>query len=419
MNAIVGSQPPSLAVAHRRSGPRGHLLLPGGIGRTSLAVGAPTPHVIRGDGYRIWDDTGRELIDTSNNFSVSIHGHAHPEISAAAERALRGGASFGLPNLYEWEHAELILARFPALDQVRYTNSGTEAVMTAIRVARASTGRDGVIVVQDGYHGSSDVALCASSGRYRRGVPDGVAEDVTVVPLNDATRLREAIERDPGRHAAVLIDLLPNRAGLVSLSDEFVALARELTTRHGIVLIVDEVISLRLGPHGLSGEYSVTPDLVTVGKIVGGGFPVGAVIGREEVMRELSVDYPTTYLDHGGTFSGNPVSMAAGTVSLRLLTEEAIARLNELGDTARTAVQARVADAGWEVRGRGSLLRPIPQGAVRINDDLRCRLWWAAHDRGLLITPANMISLSTPMTEAVVADIADRLADAVLEVADA
>jgi glutamate-1-semialdehyde 2,1-aminomutase len=111
--------------------------------------------------------------------------------------------------------------------------------------------------------------------------------------------------------------------------------------------------------------------------------------------------------------------MAAGTVSLRLLTDEAIARLNELGDTARTAVQARVADAGWEVRGRGSLLRPIPQGAVRINDDLRCGMWWAAHDRGLLITPANMISLSTPMTEAVVADIADRLADAVLEVADA
>jgi glutamate-1-semialdehyde 2,1-aminomutase len=394
------------------------VLLPGGLGRTSLAVGDPTPHVVRAEGYRLWDESGRGLIDTNNNFSVSVHGHAHPEISAAAERALRDGASFGLPNLYEWEHAALLLGRFPALDQVRYTNSGTEAVMTAIRVARASTGRDGVVVVQDGYHGSSDVALCASSGRYRRGVPKGVANDVTVVPFNDTARLREAIESDPGRHAAVLIDLLPNRAGLLSVSDEFIALARELTTRHGAVLIVDEVISLRLGPNGLSGEYGVTPDLVTVGKIIGGGFPIGAVIGREEIMRELSVAAPT-YLDHGGTFSGNPVSMAAGAVSLRLLTEDAITRLNYLGDSARRVVQARVADAGWDVRGRGSILRPFPQGAPGIEEGLRRRLWWAAYDRGLLITQANMVSLSTPMTEEVVADIAERLGEAVLEAAEA
>jgi glutamate-1-semialdehyde 2,1-aminomutase len=409
MSSTVGSQ--------LRHGPRGHLLLPGGIGRSTLSVGEATPHVVRGSGHRLWDDSGRELIDANNNFTVSVHGHAHPEIVEAAERALRDGASFGLPNLYEWDHAELILERFPALDQVRYTNSGTEAVMTALRVARAGTGRDAVVVVQDGYHGTSDVALCASGDRYTRGVPRGVIDDVTVVPLNDTDRLREAVESDPGRYAAVLIDLLPNRAGLVSLSPEFVHLARDLTTEHGIVLIVDEVISLRLGPRGLSGEYGIDPDLATVGKIIGGGFPVGAVIGREELMRALAVTVPN-YLEHGGTFSGNPVSMAAGTVSLRLLTEDAIARLNRLGDEARRAVHARVADAGWEVRGRGSLFRPFPAGATHFDGELRKRLWWAAYDRGLLLTQANCVALSTPMTDEVVADLAERLADAVLAVAE-
>jgi glutamate-1-semialdehyde 2,1-aminomutase len=382
-----------------------------------LAVGGDTPHVVRGEGYRVWDDRGRKLIDVNNNFSVAVHGHAHPEITAAAERALRDGASFGLPNRYEWEHAELMLARFPGLDQVRYTNSGTEAVMTAVRVARASTGREAIIVLQDAYHGTSEVALCASGGRSVRGIPKGVVEDVTVVPINATTRLREVIESEPGRYAALLIDLMPSRAGLVSLSEEFVALARELTARHGIVLIVDEVISLRLGLHGLSGEYGVTPDLVTVGKIVGGGFPVGAVIGREEIMRELSVALPT-YLEHGGTFSGNPVSMASGAVSLRLLTGDAITRLNDLGDAARRALEARVAYAGWEVRGRGSVFRPFPQGATRVDEEIRRGLWWAAYDRGLLLTQANMVALSTVMTDDVVTDIADRLADAVMELAD-
>jgi glutamate-1-semialdehyde 2,1-aminomutase len=417
MNSVVGSQPPSVDVGARLpTGPRGYPLLPGGIGRTSLSVGQQTPFVARGEGYRIWDESGRELIDANNNFTVAIHGHAHPEIVEAAERTLRDGASFGLPNLHEWRHAELMLQRFPELDQVRYTNSGTEAVMTALRVTRAHTGRDACIVVEDGYHGTSDVALCAGGARYTRGVAQGVVDDVTLVPINDLAALRAAVERDPGRYAAVLIDLLPNRAGLVSVTNEFVELARELTIRHGIVLIVDEVISLRLGPNGLSGIYGITPDLVTVGKIVGGGFPIGAVVGREEVMRELSVSRPN-FLDHGGTFSGNPVSMAAGAVSLQLLTADEIARLNALGESARQAAHARVAEIGWEVRGRGSIFRPFPAGETQLGDDLRTRLWWAAYDRGLLLTQANCACLSTPMSADVAADVADRLADAVLAVA--
>jgi len=415
MNTVVGSQP---AEAPLRSGPRGHPLLPGAIGRSTLAVGRRSPFVVRGAGCRVWDDRGRELIDANNNFTVAIHGHAHPRIVEAAERALRDGASFGLPNLREWEHAELLLARFPELDQVRYTNSGTEAVMTALRVARAHTGRDACIVMRDGYHGTSEVALCAGGAGSTRGVPKGVVDDVTAVPVNDTAALRAAIERVGDRCAALLIDLLPNRAGLVSLSADFVRLARELTAARGIVLIVDEVISLRLGPNGLSGAYGIAPDLVTVGKIVGGGFPIGAVLGREAVMRELSVLSPN-HLEHGGTFSGNPVSMAAGAVSLQLLTADEIGRLNALGEQARETLQRRLQPVGWEVRGRGSIFRPFPQGQTRLDADLRTRLWWAAYERGLLLTQANCACLSTPMDADVAAAVADRLGAAVLAVAGA
>jgi glutamate-1-semialdehyde 2,1-aminomutase len=401
---------------HLRRGPRGFPLLPGGYGRSTYYTGAPSPYAIKGEGYRVWDDRGRELIDANNNFTSLIHGNAHPEITEAATKALTTGASWGIPNLYEWELAELLLGRLPDLDQVRFANSGTEAVMSAIRIARASTGREKVIVTKGGYHGTSEVALVPGGPSYQRGVTRGVIDDVTPVPLNDVEFLRQAVESAPDSYAAIILDLLPNRAGLLTINKEFVRTARELATRYGIVLIIDEVISLRLGFSGFSGEYGVSPDLLTTGKLIGGGFPVGAVCGKAELMAEVDPTRPGS-LPHGGTFSGNPVSMAAGSVALRLYTEPEVTRLNQLGDTARETVNARIAGAGWEIRGRGSLLRAVPVGAEKVDELTQHKLWWASYERGLLGSPANLLSLSTPMDEQVVADITDRLADAVLAVA--
>ncbi len=402
---------------HLRRGPRGFPLLPGGYGRSTYYTGAPSPYAIRGEGYRVWDDRGRELIDVNNNFTSLIHGNAHPEITAAAIKALSSGASWGIPNRYEWESAELFLLRLPGLDQVRFTNSGTEAVMSAIRIARASTGREKVLVTKGGYHGTSEVALVPGGPAYTRGVPQGVIDDVTAVPLNDIEFLVQSVEAAPEAYAAIILDLLPNRAGLLHITEEFVRTARDLATRYGIVLIIDEVISLRLGFRGLSGEYGIVPDLLTAGKLIGGGFPVGAVAGKGELMAEVDPTRPGS-LPHGGTFSGNPVSMAAGAVAMRLLTEDEIQRLNRLGDTARETVNARVQGAGWEIRGRGSLLRAVPAGAQKVEESVQHRLWWASYERGLLPSPANLLSLSTPMDDKVVTDIADRLADAVLAIAE-
>lgn len=401
---------------HLRRGPRGFPLLPGGYGRSTYYTGAPSPYAIRGESYRVWDDRGRELIDANNNFTSLIHGNAHPQITEAATKALTSGASWGIPNLYEWELADLLLSRVPELDQVRFANSGTEAVMSAIRIARASTGRERVIVTKGGYHGTSEVALVPGGPAYTRGLTRGVIDDVTAVPLNDVDFLRQAVEAAPDAYAAIILDLLPNRAGLLSITEEFVRGARQLATRYGIVLIIDEVISLRLGYSGLSGAYGVSPDLLTTGKLIGGGFPVGAVLGKAELMAEVDPTRPGS-LPHGGTFSGNPVSMAAGAAALRLYPKDEVQRLNELGDSTRKTVNSRVAQAGWEIRGRGSLLRAIPAGAEKVSEEVQNRLWWATYERGLLGSPANLLSLSTPMDEKVAADIADRLADAVLEVA--
>ncbi|KUM42285.1 aminotransferase class III-fold pyridoxal phosphate-dependent enzyme [Arthrobacter sp. EpRS71] len=414
-NAITQNHPAE--DPHLRRGPRGFPLLPGGYGRSTYYTGAPSPYAIRGEGYRVWDDRGHELIDANNNFTSLIHGNAHPEITEAATKALTAGASWGIPNLYEWDLADLLLSRLPDLDQVRFANSGTEAVMSAIRIARASTGRERVIVTKGGYHGTSEVALVPGGPSYQRGVTQGVINDVTAVPLNDVETLRQEVEAAPESYAAIILDLLPNRAGLLRISEDFVHTARELATRYGIVLIIDEVISLRLGFNGFSGEYGVSPDLLTTGKLIGGGFPVGAVAGRAELMAEVDPTRPGS-LPHGGTFSGNPVSMAAGAVALRLFTQEEVKRLNHLGDTTRDAVNARIADAGWEIRGRGSLLRAVPAGVEKVGERTQHELWWASYERGLLGSPANLLSLSTPMDEKVAEDIAARLTDAVLAVAD-
>lgn len=402
---------------HLLRGPREYPLLPGGFGRSTLYTGAPPFYAVKGEGCLLTDDRGRRLIDANNNFTTLIHGNAHPQITEAAQAAMLDGSSFGIPNLREWEHAEILLSRLPELDQIRYTNSGTEAVMTAVRVARAATGRERCIVAKGGYHGTSEVALCAGGPQYTRGVTKGVVDDVTVLELNDLDALRTAVEAAPDQYALIIIDLLPNRAGLVPVEREFVSLARELADQNGILLLIDEVISMRLGYHGFIGKYGITPDLITVGKIIGGGFPVGAVIGRGEVMGVLDPTKPGC-LPHGGTFSANPVSMAAGAVSLRLLTAEEIARLNQFGDEIRRSVNAAVSKVGWEVRGTGSLLRPFPTGVTQVSETVGRKLWWAAYDRGLLLSPANLGSLSTPMSAAVINELSEILADAIRDTAE-
>ncbi len=351
--------------------------------RSTLFVDPAPPYAVRGEGCVVADQLGHEVVDCNNNYTSLIHGHAVAEITDAVQRMLGNGTAFGLPTESEVGLAELLAER-TGHERWRFSNSGTEAVMTAIRAARAYTGRDVLIRFEGSYHGTADAVVAFDAP----GVPAGVRTDVIVVPQADREAFDEAVDRAGDRLAAVLIDLMPNRAGLVPAEPDFVSHVRERTQRVGALMVIDEVISLRLAVGGFASQYDVEPDLITAGKIIGGGFPVGAVGGRAEV---LSVFDPlgAGSVGWGGTFSANPVTMTAGRIAMELYDADAIATLNHRGDRLRQVLQS----AGVAVTGSGSLMR------IREEVDLTM-LWWAAYERGAMLGTNGLLALSTTMDDA-------------------
>lgn len=355
-------------------------VMPGGNTRTTVFVAPHPPYAVSGEGAIVTDSAGHRTIDCNNNYTALIHGHADPETLAAAVAAAARGTAFGIPTAHEVEMAELLSAR-TGLQQWRFCNSGTEAVMMMIRGARAHTGRDLVIRFDGSYHGTYDGVVSAGAP----GVPQSVAEGFIVLPQNDVAALESAMERTGARVAAVLLDLMPNRAGLTPVSDEFAATARRLATEHGALLAIDEVITFRLGEGGLHRRYGLVPDLVSLGKIIGGGFPVGALGGRADVLRSFS-PLGDGSVAWGGTFSANPVTMAAGVAALRRFAESDISALNATGD----ALRLRLREAGLVVNGSGSLLRLV----VRDADTT----WWRLYEAGVLAGTNGLLALSTAMS---------------------
>jgi glutamate-1-semialdehyde 2,1-aminomutase len=408
--AIVSPRQRALVTGVRSK--QGCPMFAGGYNRATFAVGDWCPIAIEGAGYLLVDELGNELIDLNNNFTSLIHGHAHPQVVAAGQAALSRGASFGLPNIGEIRHARALLSRFNFMDQVRYANSGTEAVMAAVRVARAHTGRDLIILLERAYHGLCDVALAAGGAR---GVPRGVSNDVMTVPINDREALRAVFESAGDRIAAFLMDLMPNRAGLIAVDDDFAGDTRALTQEFGSLLIVDEVISARLGYRGYAEARGVIPDVIILGKIIGGGLPVGAVLGKANVMARFS-DSNERMVEMGGTFTGNPVTMLSGLAALELFDFAEIERLNGLGKQAREQLRVRLSGRKWEVRGEGSLVRAVCTRAGVDVAAAQLQVWHAAYRRGVLILPNGLASLSTPMDAEVVSHAVDCLADAMIEV---
>jgi glutamate-1-semialdehyde 2,1-aminomutase len=375
-----------------------------------MVVGERAPVVQFGSGCRVIDEYGDEKVDLNNNFTALLHGHARPEITEAVARALKGGASFGLPNRWELEHARALIDRIPWAEQVRYTNSGTEAVMTAIRVARAATGRDKVIIQRPAYHGTSSTVLPALGDAAGRGVPSAVAEQLVLIETGSCDALEEAFADSCDQIAAVVLDLMPTRSGMTPVPAEFVTRARTLASDTGSYLIVDEVISYRLAQAGRSSIYGVTPDLLVLGKFIGGGLPIGAIVGTEETMRVLNPLLPGA-IPHGGTFSANPVSMAAGRAALELAPQSEIDRINSLGEQLQALLQPTAERFGWTTSGVGSLLN------IRSRDgsaERMLRLWWAAYERGLLITNGTgLMCVSTAMDEAIIDQVSSLLQRAI------
>ena len=316
--------------------------IPGGVNSPVRAFGSVgmTPRFIaRAAGDRIWDAEGREYIDYIGSWGPMILGHAHPAVLEAVQRAAADGLSFGAATEREVEMAELICAMVPSVEMVRMVNSGTEAVMSALRAARGFTGRDKLIKFAGCYHGHTDAMLVqAGSGLMTQGIPGsagvpvGCTRDTLTATYNDLGSVRALFDANPGEIAAVIVEPVGANMGVVPPAPGFLEGLRALCTERGAVLIFDEVITgFRLGPAGAQGFYGVTPDLSTFGKIIGGGMPVGAYGGRREIMERVA---PLGPVYQAGTLSGNPVAMAAGLAQLRLLREtpDFYEELNRAGD---------------------------------------------------------------------------------------
>lgn len=381
-------------------------MIPGGVNspvRAFRAVGGEPFFVAAARGCRLVTVEGRELLDTVGTWGPAILGHAPEPVRRAVEEALCGGLSFGIPHPGELEMAALIRAMVPSIEKVRMVNSGTEAAMSCVRLARGFTGRDIIIKFAGCYHGHSDSLLVrAGSGALTHGQPDSAGVPAALaaltlcLPFNDIEAVRAAFAAHPRQIAAVLLEPVPANAGLYLPQPGFLENLRSLCDAHGALLIFDEVMTgFRLAPGGAQEIYGVRPDLTALGKVIGGGLPVGAFGGRAEIMDGLAPDGPVY---QAGTLSGNPLALAAGCAQLReLMARRGWSQLEDTGAALEEALQPALRGRPLCFQRAGSMFcLYFREGPVRNLDEARgsdtaafARFFHACLRRGLYIAPSQ------------------------------
>jgi glutamate-1-semialdehyde 2,1-aminomutase len=406
---------------------RAQKVMPAGNSRLTVAT-APYPiYIERGDGYKVWDVDGVERIDCVNNMTSLIHGHRHPGISEALAHQASKVWTVAAPTEPEIELAEILTQRVAGVDKVRFCNSGTEAVMFAIRAARAFTGRSKVAKAEGAYNGASDPmatgvmahgpewgdAKSPNTMRDGLGIAESATEEVVTFPFNDVDATRDIL-RQHGKHlAAVVLCPLPSRMKYPLASPEFASMLREVCTEQGIVLILDDVMSFRLGYGGSQDMVETQPDLVAFAKIIGGGLPVGAFGGRSEIMDVFDHTKGKAFVLHGGTYNANPLSMAAGAAALRVWTPGEVERLNGLGERFRQGMRAllRNSNIPGVVSGAGSLCAvglgdaggPITNYrdyvSRKFDPGLNTAFYHGMLNHGVMFSEGGIFVLSTPMTD--------------------
>jgi glutamate-1-semialdehyde 2,1-aminomutase len=340
--------------------------LPGGVDspvRAFKAVGGTPPFIARGKGSRIWDADGNEYIDYVGSWGPLIAGHAHPDIVAALKASAEKGTSYGAPTELEVTLAKMVTGAIPSMEMVRFVNSGTEATMSALRLARAFTRREKIIKFDGGYHGHSDGLLVkGGSGLATLGIPDspgvpaGYAQNTLVAPYNNLDAVSGILHDHHGEIAAIIVEPVAANMGLVLPQSGFLQGLRRVTAEHGALLIFDEVITgFRVAYGGAQEIYGVAPDLTCLGKIIGGGLPVGAYGGRREIMEMVA---PSGPVYQAGTLSGNPLAMTAGIEMLKLLKKPGVYRQLE-ERTSRLVAGVKAAIAEYNVPGRVNSLASL------------------------------------------------------------
>ena len=419
-------------------------VMPGGNTRTTVYMKPHPFYAAHGKGCRLTDAEGVERIDFTNNYNSLIHGHAQPAINAAVREQIERGSAFPMATELEIRLAELLCARVGSFDQIRFCNSGSEAVMMALKAARAFTEKPKIAKCEGSYHGSYDFAEVSldptpeswgnddpKSVAYAKGTPQSVLDEVVVIPFNKADEAERILRAHAAELACVIVDLMPNRAGLIPVTPEYVEMLTRVREDTGILIVLDEVITLRLGFGGGQQIFGIQPDLSAIGKIIGGGYPVGAVGGSVEVMAVFDPTQNKPLLPHGGTFNANPITMVAGEAAMQHFGQDEIERLGALGDKARAGITAAFAEAGvaGQVTGLGSLLRIHVHNRPLI--DYRSSLMSAEEklllaailrhmrDNGIFVNERGVCSLSTPMGDAEIDAFLDCFRGALRAVGDA
>jgi len=393
----TGSNPQSA-----RQYERAAQVMPGGNTRSVLFYGPFPLAIARGEGCRLWDADGHEYIDFIAEFTAGLYGHSNPVIREAIDRALDAGINLGGHNLLESELARLICDRFPAVDAVRFTNSGTEANLMAISAARVHTRRDKVIVFAGGYHGG---VLTFAKGNS----PVNVSHDVLIANYNDLASVQELFEAHPDEVAAVVVEPMQGAAACICGERDFLAGLRALASKYGALLIFDEVMSSRLAPGGLQEALGIRPDLTTLGKYIGGGVSFGAFGGRVSIMDQFDPRKPGA-TPHAGTFNNNVLSMAAGAAGLsRLYTADVAREMNARGDRFREQLNAICVERNVPLQfiGRGSLMNlQAGRHAIRSVKDLlpegnsvKDLFFFHMIEHGIYLARRGFIVLSMPITE--------------------
>lgn len=391
--------------------------LPGGNTRSGVYFDPFPLYAECGEGVYLIDVDGHRLLDFVANNSSLILGHAHPLVVTALQEQVAKGTGFSRPTVLEVELAEELRERVPSLERLRFCNSGTEAVLHALRAARAFTGRRKIAKFEGAYHGGSDYALVSHTPptgpeagpiRRPRAIPSSAGlsaavDEVVILPFNDEPACREIINEQADELAAVIVDPLMTGAGVILPADGFLARLREITERAGVLLIFDEVISLRIGRGGAQEHYGVRPDLTALGKIIAGGTPGGAFGGRGDIMALYDPTTSRSRIPHAGTYNANPLTMVAGATTLRALTPEAYTRLNSLTSQLSAALAAAFEEAGVQaqVTAIGSIFRVHFMPALprhyreAATDDkvMQKKLFFWLLNHGILWTNGGYVSL--------------------------
>ncbi len=411
-------------------------VMPGGVSRNTI-FRTPHPHYAeKASGCLVTDIEGVERLDFANNMASLIHGHAHPAIVSAVTEQLKRGTAYTMGTEVEVRYAQLLCSRNPGFEMIRFVNSGTEAVMGMLKAARAYTGRAKIAKAEGAYHGTYDYAEVSQTANpsnwgepdnpasvpVAAGTPQSVLTDVITFPFNNTERTLAVLDRHARELACVLIDPMPHRIGLMTASADFIGAVSQWAVRNGVLLAFDEVITFRTKYGGAQELYGVRPDLTAMGKVIGGGFPAGALAGSAKVMKVFDPREEKVLLPYSGTFTANPITMTAGRTAMELFDRAAVERLNALSETARTQLRQAIAAAGIpaSVTGAGSMfrihLKPAPPVTYReawpdkATSKLIKSLLDHAYSRGVMLINTCSGALSTVMTQAEI----DRLSDAML-----